>query len=320
MVDLARKILARSPSLRVLNHYGPAEATVGVATFEVTQSFLASCNHHSVPIGKALSGTRMAIADEAGNELRRGVVGEIVISGRQVAYGYVGLDPSSCGGGFEETATQNRRYRTGDFGVQYHSGEVLFLSRRDSQSKVRGMKVDLMAVEAVVKMHPKIREVLMLPWRISGGSDFACVYVSERRLPEDSLRREIGEALGPFAVPARFLWLSTLPLTRNGKLDMSQIEAGLAGRGSRNQERALSFASDSLESRLMAIWEELLGVPVTNLDDDFFLAGGNSLLATQMVARIRKELGVDLPLTEFFDHSKFAAMVAAIQRHDSRLK
>lgn len=311
---LARKIVERSPKMRLINHYGPTETTVGVATFEVTPSHLHAWTHHSLPIGKALPGVSLTILDSRGSEVHRGIAGEIVVSGRQVGLGYLGSDSSDIGGFVNSDSTSPvRRYRTGDIGVQSRQGDILFLGRSDSQAKVRGSKVDLRSIEQTLKAHPSITDARVLETRGALETSLVCAYVSERRVAEEGLRRFLNQALGDFSVPTRFFRLAAMPLTDNGKLDTSYLLSML---GQHTEGRGGLFAQDtsSLEGRLAHIWEDVLGVPLQSRTDDFFLSGGHSLLATQLVARIRHEFKVPFALTEIFENGTFDSLASALRR------
>ncbi|MDI5941093.1 amino acid adenylation domain-containing protein, partial [Micromonospora sp. DH15] len=276
--------LAAAGTARVFNHYGPTEATVGVATYEVTADGPAT---GPVPTGRPLPHARVYLLDERMRPVPVGVPGELYLGGERLARGYLnrpGLtaerfvpDPYGPPGA--------RLYRTGDLGRWRADGQLMFLGRRDHQVKIRGYRVELGEVEAALRDCPGVHQAAVLL-----RDDRLVAYLEPtpdaQALEPARLRRALADRLPEHMVPGRWVVLDRLPLQEHGKVD----------------RRALPAPSDEVpagervppagpvETLVAAIWQAVLGVAEVGATDDFFDLGGHSLLATQVVARLRREL------------------------------
>ncbi|MFG3711962.1 amino acid adenylation domain-containing protein [Micromonospora sp. NPDC047730] len=308
--------LADAGPARVFNHYGPTEATVGVATYEVVAD---SPRTGPVPIGRPLPHARVYVLDERMRPVPVGVAGELYLGGDRLARGYLnrpGLtaerfvpDPYGPPGA--------RLYRTGDLGRWNADGQLVFLGRRDHQVKIRGYRVELGEIEATLRNCPGVRQAAVLlrddrlvaylePTPGAGGPDPA------------RLRRRLADRLPEHMVPTRWMVLDRLPLQEHGKVDRRALpEPTDAPPGG---ERVAPVGP--VETLVAGIWRAVLGVAEVGATDDFFDLGGHSLLATQVVARLRRELpvvvGAEAPavsVMDLFRHRtvrELAALVAGV--------
>ncbi|WP_353902122.1 amino acid adenylation domain-containing protein [Micromonospora harpali] len=276
--------LAAAGTARVFNHYGPTEATVGVATYEVTADGPAT---GPVPTGRPLPHARVYLLDERMRPVPVGVPGELYLGGDRLARGYLhrpGLtaerfvpDPYGPPGA--------RLYRTGDLGRWRADGQLMFLGRRDHQVKIRGYRVELGEVEAALRDCPGVHQAAVLL-----RDDRLVAYLEptpDADAPEPArLRRALADRLPEHMVPGRWVVLDRLPLQEHGKVDRRALPAPTdevpAG------ERVPP--AGPVEALVAAIWQAVLGVAEVGATDDFFDLGGHSLLATQVVARLRREL------------------------------
>ncbi|MEH1016184.1 amino acid adenylation domain-containing protein [Micromonospora sp. CPCC 206060] len=298
--DLDRIVpLAAAGPARVFNHYGPTEATVGVATYEVTAGSGAT---GPVPTGRPLPYARVYLLDERMRPVPVGVPGEVYLGGDRLARGYLnrpGLtaerfvpDPYGPPGA--------RLYRTGDLGRWRDDGQLMFLGRRDHQVKIRGYRVELGEVEAALRDCPGVHQAAVVL-----RDDRLVAYlepVPGAELPEAAeLRRRLADRLPDHMVPHRYVRLDRLPLQQHGKVDRQALpeptDDGPTG------ERVPP--DGPVETLVAGIWQAVLGVPEVGATDDFFDLGGHSLLATQVVARLRRELpavdGIAAPTVTVMD-------------------
>ncbi|WDZ83591.1 non-ribosomal peptide synthetase/MFS transporter [Micromonospora cathayae] len=286
--DLERiRPLAAVGATRVFNHYGPTEATVGIATYEVTAD---AAGTGPVPTGRPLPYARVHVLDERMRPVPVGVPGEIYLGGDRLARGYLDRpaltaerfvpDPYGPPGA--------RLYRTGDLGRWRADGQLVFLGRADHQVKIRGYRVELGEVEAALRDCPPVHQAVVVL-----RDDRLVAYLESTpgadRPESAALRRVLGDRLPDHMVPQRFVWLDQLPLQQHGKVDRRALPEPTAE--TPTGERLAPVGP--VETLIAGIWQEVLGLPEVGVTDDFFDIGGHSLLATQVVARMRRELPAD---------------------------
>ncbi|MGO4159157.1 amino acid adenylation domain-containing protein, partial [Cupriavidus sp. YAF13] len=305
---LRARIHEARPACRLVNHYGPTETTVGVL---VHVAGTAPQPGTGLPLGQPLAGTVAHVLDGALAPLPDGVAGELYLGGPALARGYLGRaaltadrfvpDPFSAHGG--------RLYRTGDRVRRQADGVFEYLGRIDDQVKIRGFRVEPCEVAAQLAALPGVRQAAVVADATPTGMQLAGYAVPEdgRRTDPAELRRALAAVLPGNMVPATIVWLDALPLTANGKLDrraLPKADAPVAV--------AAEPPQGDLETRLAAIWQDLLGVPTVGRHDNFFALGGHSLLAVQLLSRIQGELGIDAPLALLFGAGTLAELAAAL--------
>jgi amino acid adenylation domain-containing protein len=312
--ELADELLVAG-RCRILNHYGPTETTVGCCTYEVQQDGRQS-GARTVPIGKPLRNTETYVVDENQQPLPIGAPGELFVGGAGVARGYVGQP--------EETELRfvadpfsgdpaSRLYRTGDRVRYTRDGNLEFLGRIDEQVKIRGYRVEPGEVEAVLARHADVQQAAVVPVHDDGGPRLAAYLVARKRPSLDELRAHLRAAVPEFMVPSEFAFLDSLPLTPSGKVDrraLPDIEAVAAGR--RGEYLA---PRNKIEEGIAAIWAEVLGIERVGVRDDFFDLGGHSLMATQVIARVRSTFEAEVPLHRLFATPTVEGLAAAVVEH-----
>jgi acyl carrier protein len=242
-----------------------------------------------------------------------GVPGELCIGGAGVARGYLG--PTSQADRFvTDPFTGGRMYRTGDLCRFLPDGGIQFLGRRDHQVKVRGHRIDLAHVESILNAAPGVLNAAVVTHRGEEGDERLLAMVSpapDAQLHPQRLRDYARERLAPALRPSGYVLLDALPLTVSGKIDRKRLPAPRPGdimvdsRGRPPQGAA--------EEALAALFCEVLGLTSLGAADDFFAdLGGNSLLATQLVSRIRRAMSVELPLRDFFQAPSVEQLATAI--------
>ncbi|MFG1871602.1 non-ribosomal peptide synthetase/MFS transporter [Micromonospora arborensis] len=287
----ARDFTARLPGSGLHNLYGPTEAAIDVSAWACDPALLAELS--SVPIGAPISNLRLHVLDARGNPCPVGVAGELHIGGVGLARGYH-RRPALTAERFVPDPFSGepgaRLYRTGDLARWQvapgdPTGGVLeFLGRIDHQVKLRGLRIELGEIESALRAQPGVTEAVVLVREDTPGDKRLTGYLVGAA-EHDAVKAALKETLPEYMVPAAFVTLDALPLTPNGKLDRKALPAPVVTRAA---SVALVEPRDDTERLLAGIWSEVLGVATIGIDDDFFDLGGHSMLATQVVARIRK--------------------------------
>jgi amino acid adenylation domain-containing protein len=308
--DLVAQVRALSPETRIVNHYGPTEATVGCCVYEVGEP---RDDAATVPIGTPLAGVRAYVVDSELAGVRAGIPGELCIAGAGVARGYAGDPPAAAERFLADPFGAGRMYRTGDRVRRLSDDAIEFLGRLDDQLKIRGHRVEPGEIEAALLRHPSVRQAAVIP-SAPDTVDLELIgyVVASAPVTVEDLRDFLLGSLPDYMVPTKFAELQALPLTPSGKVDRRAVaeQAQIMAR------RAADYtpARTPLERDLAGIWAQLLGVERVGVHDDFFALGGHSLLAARVVARVRSELAVELPLHSLFAHSTIASLSPEIVR------
>ncbi|MEW5925948.1 MAG: non-ribosomal peptide synthetase, partial [Gemmatimonadota bacterium] len=300
----------------LLNGYGPTETTTFAITHEVTD---VEEGARSIPLGRPVANTRIYILDAHGEPVPVGARGELYIGGAGVALGYQNRPgptaerfvPDPFGG---EPRGGARLYRTGDLGRWLPDGTIEFLGRNDHQVKVRGFRIEPGEIEARLLAHPEVREAVVLAREVAPGDRrLVAYYVGAEGAEAEALRAHLSERLPEYMVPAAYVRLERLPLTPNGKVDRRALPAPADEAYAR---RGYEAPVGETEQALAEIWSEVLGTERVGRQDNFFELGGQSLLAVQVISRVRQVLEVEVPLRTLFERptlSQLAEHVLAAQ-------
>jgi amino acid adenylation domain-containing protein len=282
----AVEFTTRFPHCELHNLYGPTEAAIDVSAWHCDPAALDEVT--AVPIGAPIANLRLHVLDARGNPVPVGVAGELHIGGAGLARGYHRRpaltaerfvpDPFSAEPGA-------RLYRTGDLARWRRDGTVDFLGRIDHQVKLRGLRIELGEIESALREQDGVTEAAVIVREDNPGDKRLVAYLVGTAATAD-LKAALKDRLPEYMVPAAFVELDALPLTPNGKLDRKALPAPVV---TRDASAELVAPRTGTERLLAAIWSEVLGVATLGIDDDFFDLGGHSMLATQVVARIRKE-------------------------------
>ncbi len=290
------------------NHYGPTEGTV------VATCGLVAPERPAPPIGLPMANARVYLVDRDFALAPASVPGELLLGGDGLARGYLGR-PDLTAERFVPDPFSGlpgaRLYRTGDLVRWTAAGELEFLGRIDHQVKVRGVRLELGEIEAVLLSLAGVREAVVVvrsdgSVRSSGDLWLVAYVVGDTAVEE--LRRSLRERLPEPMVPAFFVLLPALPLTPNGKVDRRALPAPAFA-----PEAAGVAPRTPAEALLAGIWEEVLGVEKAGAEDDFFAAGGHSLLAARAASRASAAFGIEVPVSLLFDAPTPAALAAEIE-------
>ncbi len=291
---------------RLYNLYGMSECSI--VSLRLVDAAEAGAGRLS--IGDPVVGARIELLNDAG--LPVDLCGEIAVTGPHVAAGYWNR-PDLTGERFAPAAEGLTRYRTGDLGRRRADGRIEYLGRRDGQLKIRGHRVETGEVEAVIAMHPSIRQVAVVGrTRPDGDSELIAYVVGRDERPDQAILRDhLRRHLPAHMMPAGMIGLDALPLTPNGKLDRAALpEPTGAGFASSEPYQA---PEGPVEELLAELWQELLSRDGIGRRDSFFALGGHSLMATQMVSMLRERLEIDLPLRLVFERPVLEEMAAAVE-------
>ena len=284
-----------APGTRLINEYGPTETVVGCCTYEVKGDNLVS---EEVPIGRPIANMQLYILDRHLQPVPIGVSGEIHIGGAGLARGYLNR-PALTGerfipNPFSEDANA-RLYKTGDLARYLGDGNIVFQGRIDQQVKIRGYRIELGEIESVLSKHPSVQQVTVIAREDNAGDKKLVAYlVSKEQVPAGSeLRLYLGEKLPEYMVPALFVFLKSLPLTSNGKVDRSALPVPDQ---QVDIEKTWMAPRNRVEEQLVEIFQKCLHIPRVGVRDDFFELGGSSMQAAVIFSQIRKMFGKQLPL------------------------
>jgi amino acid adenylation domain-containing protein/non-ribosomal peptide synthase protein (TIGR01720 family) len=302
---------AHAPATRIVNEYGPTEATVGCLVHDTRAADL---EPGPLPIGHPIPGVTCHALDRYGRAAAVGVTGELYLGGAQIARGYDGRPDLTaerfCPDPFA-SAPGARCYRTGDLVHVRPDGSLEYVGRRDQQVKIRGHRVELGEVEAAIRQQPGLQDAVAMVREDTPGDRRLVAYVvapPDVAVASDRLQQALQATLPDYMVPAVIVRLDALPVTANGKVDRRGLPAPDGLRPT--LARAYVAPTTHAEAMLARIWAEVLGVDRVGIHDNFFALGGDSILSLQIVARAGRA-GLRLAPRLVFEHQTIAALAAA---------
>jgi amino acid adenylation domain-containing protein len=293
------------------NMYGPTETTI----WSTTQP-LGGDDCRAITIGRPIANTEVFILDRHLQPLLVGVPGELFIGGEGVVRGYGGRPETTAERFIPHPFARRpgaRLYRTGDLARYLPNGEIEYLGRLDQQIKLRGFRIELGEIESALREHPHVDEAVVIAREDDADDRRLVAYVvgaAGTNFSCDELRGFLKEKLPEYMLPAVFVPLGELPLTPNGKVDRRALPAPEQSR--RRTDETYVAPRTPVEETLAQIWADVLKVGRVGIYDNFFSAGGHSLLMTQVVSRIRDTFRVELPIQSFFQEPKVADLAMQI--------
>ncbi len=292
-----------APRLRVLNHYGPTEATVGCCVHVVPED-----PAHDVPIGRPLPGVEVMVVDDD-IEVVPGEPGELLVGGVAPARGYLRRDPETSRAFVSRIDHPGRWYRTGDVVRVNADGDLEYLGRRDDQVKVLGRRIEPGEVERALRTHPGVRDTIVIVAPGEHPELVAAVVSDGSVLDVLELRTHLRTALPPAMVPTRIGLLSQLPVSASGKVDRIAVAAAIPAR---------DVTGSSLAERVATKVAQLLGLDSVGLDDDFFELGGDSLAAVELVVWAEQHVGRSVETSALFGSPTPRELAAHLGRPDAK--
>ena len=296
---LVDAVYSSTRARRVLNLYGPSEDTT-YSTWDVVARGVPD----APSIGRPVPGTHARLLDPHGRPVSDGEPGDLHLGGAGLARGYLGRPALTAERFVPDPGAEapgERLYRTGDLVRRLPDGRLHYEGRIDHQVKVRGFRIELGEVETALLAHPSVREAVAVV-RDGAGGKVLVAYVAGRgagaaaALDEEALRAHLARSLPGHMVPSRFVVLPALPRTPNGKVDRSALPAP----GGEPDGGAGEPPATLVETRLAALWRQVLEVDAVGRSSHFVHLGGHSLLATRLLSRVRDAFEVELPMTDLF--------------------
>lgn len=320
--DLAGTWLQRYPSIPLLNAYGPSECSDDVTHHIVSSLQECEGRNQQVPIGHALANLSVYVLDAHLAPQPIGVIGELYVGGMGVGRGYL-YEPEKTAAVFlpDPLSTQAgaRLYRTGDLGRYRADGVIEFCGRIDEQVKLHGYRIELGEIEHILRQQAGIQECRVLKKTNAGGVEQLVAYIQKEQQVEDQERiaaafSVLRESVPEYMVPTAVVFVESMPLTANGKVDKQRLLA-LNIDDTFHDQAAYVAARTPLEKHLAALWTELLGVQLVGMHDDFFMLGGHSLLTVRLMKRIEEDFGVRLSLATIFQGRTIESLAYMLHRH-----
>ena len=306
-----RRVRQALPGLRLVNGYGPTENTTFTACHRIDA---VAADAWAIPIGRPIANTRVYIVDEAGRPVPVGVPGQLWAGGDGVALGYLNQPELTAQRFMPNPFGPGRLYKTGDRARWRDDGSIDFLGRDDDQVKLRGYRIEPGEIAARLRALDSVADAAVLVQDGPGGKELVA-YVVPAAAPDASdpnfserLLAELAAGVPGYMVPAQAVMLSALPLNRNGKIDRAALPPARRPAGS-------AAPTTAVEIQLVALVASLLDMASVGIDDHFFALGGNSLVATQLVSRLRAQ-GLELSLRQVFATPGLRQLAAAIEAHN----
>lgn len=292
----------------LLNVYGPTEATMAATVYTMSKDTAPQADRPSLPIGKPLPNTRVHVLDASRNPLPPGIPGELYIAGERLAWGYLNQPELTAERfvGVPLHGREERVYRTGDRGRWLPDGTLEFLGRLDRQVQLRGYRIELGEIEQALLSHPQVDDAAVILDKAEtteatgDGAEGLHAFVTLRAghaLTALDLFAWLRHSLPDYMLPSVFSFPGILPRNAEGKLERQVLTAAdrqLVGQSA--PAPAHDAPLDACEWDLWRMWRRILRTPRIGRDDVFFLIGGNSLSAIQLMTEVKNSYGVDLPL------------------------
>ena len=313
--------LTAEQEIRWFNTYGPTETTVIASWWEAPNDALWDAAAE-IPIGQALPNTNLYILDEMLNLVPNGVPGELYIGGEAVGRGYLGRPELTAERFFPDrfdADSVGNMYKTGDLVRRLADGNLQFLGRIDHQVKIRGFRVEPETIEATLVTHPAIQSAVVVPFTSKQNSLYLAGYYlpladaagNFEAVTGADLKRFLHRSLPAYMVPDYWVMLEALPLLPNGKIDRNRLPEPQRSQSADSPQYVAPRSE--LERELVEIWETYLDVSPISIFANFFELGGQSLLATQIISRIRTDYQTELPVRLLFEQPTVEAMAEAIE-------
>ncbi|MFK8102506.1 MAG: amino acid adenylation domain-containing protein [Saprospiraceae bacterium] len=296
-----------NPDIRVINEYGPTEATIGCTTHEV------QVEDAQILIGGPIANTQIYILDQGQALVPIGVKGEICIGGDGLARAYLDRPELTAEKFIPNPFSTNewdRLYRTGDLGRWLPDGNIAYLRRMDDQVKVRGYRIELKEIEIRLQESSLVQSCTVITRKDTTGDQFLVAYiVPHETFDREGIRNDLKAVLPQYMLPSLLIELEELPLTANGKIDKKALPEPSF---SAAQSGIYVAPRNSLEREIATIWGDLLGIEKVGVEDNFFELGGHSLMAIKLLSKMVKRLSINITVVDIFTKPTIASLAEFI--------
>lgn len=295
---------------RIFNVYGPTETCIWSTADEIKDD--------TITIGKPLMGEQIFIVGNNNTVQPVNIPGEICIAGTGVGKGYYGNDELTREKFFnDERLSPELIYRTGDIGRWLYDGRIEYIGRADNQVKLRGYRIELGEIENALRRYEGVTIAAAVLINSNGEKHIIAFYESDKPYGDTAIRSFLADFLPAYMLPVRCLHIRTMPLMSSGKTDRKALET-IA------QEQILAFRTSTdiadgeepvgaIEQSLVSIWKEILNIDHMGIGDNIFERGADSIKLIQVLNRIKKEMGIDLPLTTAFTYTSVKELAEHIR-------
>lgn len=302
--------------VRLLNTYGPTEATVVTTLYDLTHFNPGTDLIKEVPIGRPIPGTLIYILDTHLQPVPIGVPGELHIGGNNLARGYLNRPDVTAEKFISDPFTKEpgaRLYKTGDIARYLEDGNIEFVGRIDHQVKIRGFRIELGEIEALLRQHPAVMDTIVIAREDQPGDKRVAAYVvpyNSTTVHIRDLRDFLMRKLPGYMIPSAFVLMNALPLTPNNKVDRNALP--VPDQFIQRLEKIFVAPRNQLELQLKELWEKTLDVSPVGITDNFFELGGHSLLAVRLTADIRKVTRKNISVMAVFHNPTIEQMADII--------
>lgn len=295
---ILEKFLELNPQMEIVNGYGPTETTICATVYKYESGRTHGGN---VPIGKPLSNFEVFVLGMHDVLVPTGVPGELCVSGVGLSPGYLKRPELNAEKFVDNPYLPGQKmYRTGDIVMWLDDGNIQYLGRVDNQIKIRGYRIEPGEVERHLLSIEHIHEAMVLAQDDADGNKYLCAYLVTREDMETSwVRSMLLKHLPSYMIPSRFVFIESMPLTVNGKIDRKALMEHMPLKGEASGEYVAPVTE--LEMKLSAIWKELLNTDRAGITDHFFEMGGHSLKAIQLMNSVYFQTGIEVPLQVIFE-------------------
>ncbi|MBW4451347.1 MAG: amino acid adenylation domain-containing protein [Nostoc indistinguendum CM1-VF10] len=297
--------------IRLINSYGPTEATVVATTFDLSEPTFTQ----EIPIGKAVYNIQTYILDGHLQPVSIGIPGELYIGGQGLARGYLNRPDLTAEKFIPNPFKEGKKlYKTGDLVRYRHDGNMEIIGRVDHQVKIRGFRIELREIEAKLVQHSLVQDAVVIVIEDNPNNKRLIAYIvanTQNSELVNNIRQFLKQSLPEYMIPAVFVLLEKFPLTPNGKVDHRALP--IPDKTYYSIVKNYIAPRTQTETKLAKIWAELLNIQQVSIEDNFFDLGGHSLLLTQLVFRIRQTWQIELPLSSLWEMPTIAGLAQSIE-------
>lgn len=298
-IDLPKQITNHFTQAKVTSLGGATEAAIWSIYYPITKM---DENWISIPYGRPLANQKFYVLSKDLQLMPMNVTGELYIGGVGVAQGYSN-DIEKTKKAFITHPIYGRLYKTGDYGKLQEDGYIVFQGRKDEQVKIRGFRVELGEIEHQILKNEKIERAVVVSTHTKKGGMHLCAFiVAKDKIDTDDLKQQISKYLPSYMIPSNIIQLESMPLSKNGKVDVNSLKEYQTAIDYNDKDEADYIApTNQLEKEVVEIWENILGINKISMNENFFILGGDSLKAIQMISSLQKK-GIKATIHQLFDN------------------
>jgi tyrocidine synthetase-3 len=312
--SLANKWYKTFPNVKIANIYGMTESAIYATNYIVPKE--SDENQISVPLGKPIANEKVYILDNNDKICPLNIPGQIAISGKSLASGYLHNKEITKKSFIKSKQTKEILYKTGDLGKIDYNFNLHYLGRTDHQVKVRGYRVELGEIESIIRKRKDISQCAVIHKKNKQNSDdLYAFYIAKKEIDSDIIKDYIKKYLPNYMVPSFVIYLEEFPLNVHGKIDRKELHKHKIEPKLKNNYQK---PEGEIEKRLAKIWREVLGIKRVSRNDNFFNLGGHSLKAIQVLSRINSQFKIDLGLKKIFTSSTIYEISSIIEKETKK--